>query len=99
MIRVIYEWQVKRENLQEFSEAWEQTTVLVREMYQGAFGSTLLQDGLKVDHLLTIARWSSEEDWRNFWSSDNPPEVTKMSKLGNLVSIKIYEELGNHISK
>lgn len=99
MIRVIYEWHVRRENLQEFCEAWEQTTVLVREMYQGAFGSTLLQDETKVDHLLTIARWSSNDDWRNFWTSENPPEILKMRQLGDLVSVKAYEELGNHISK
>lgn len=99
MIRVIYEWQVSPENAVEFCDAWQQTTELVREMYAGAHGSVLLQHESKINHLLTIARWNSREDWRTFWSSENPPEVLKMSQLGILVSVNVYEELGNYISK
>lgn len=94
MIRVIYEWQVQPENLEAFSEAWQQTTTLVREVYPGAHGSSLLKDSKDVNTVLTVARWNSEDDWRNFWSSDNPPEVTQMSKLARLKNIKIYEEIG-----
>ncbi|MBM6551802.1 antibiotic biosynthesis monooxygenase family protein [Marinomonas ostreistagni] len=95
MIRVIYEWYVVPENLEAFSEAWQQTTTLVREVYQGAHGSCLLKDSKDAHTVLTIARWNSEDDWRTFWSSENPPEVTQMSKLARLKDIKIYEEIGH----
>ncbi|MBJ7550563.1 antibiotic biosynthesis monooxygenase family protein [Marinomonas ostreistagni] len=99
MIRVVYEWHVSPEHLSEFCDAWQQTTGLVREMYAGAHGSVLLQHESKLNHLLTIARWNTVEDWRSFWSSDNPPEILRMSKLATLVSVNVYEELGNFISK
>lgn len=94
MIRVIYQWHVAPENREAFNEAWLKTTTLVREVYQGAQGSSILQDRQDANVILTIARWNSEDDWRTFWSSDNPPEVMQMSKLGRLIDVKLYEELG-----
>ena len=94
MIRVIYEWKVKPENLEAFGEAWQQATTLVREVYPGAHGSSLLQDEDNITHVLTVARWNSRDDWGNFWTSDNPPEVLKMGQLAKLVSVKLYDEIG-----
>ena len=98
MIRVVYEWQVSSENLVEFCEAWRDTTHIVRETYPGAHGSCLLEEESKPNHFLAIARWNSKEEWRDFWSTDNPPEVIRMSTLGELVSVKIFDEIGDHTS-
>ncbi|RDL43509.1 antibiotic biosynthesis monooxygenase [Marinomonas piezotolerans] len=98
MIRVVYEWQVSPENISDFCDAWKQTTQIVRETYPGAQGSCLLAEDGKVNHFLAIARWNSKEEWRDFWSTDNPPEVIRMSTLATLVSIKIYDEIGSYIA-
>ncbi|TPE47087.1 antibiotic biosynthesis monooxygenase [Maribrevibacterium harenarium] len=98
MIQVVYEWSVAPENVIEFREAWDHTTTIVRETYPGAHGSCLLEDKKQGAHMLTIARWNSEEEWRDFWTSDNPPEVMRMSQIANLVSVKVYRETGNHMS-
>lgn len=94
MIRVIYQWQVPPKNMEAFNEAWQKSTTLVREVYPGAQGSSLLKEHSDSTTVLTIARWNSEDDWRAFWSADNPPEVTQMSQFGKLIGVKIYEELG-----
>lgn len=94
MIRVIYEWEVAPDNLDAFVEAWKQATTIVRELYPGAHGSSLLHDPERASHLVTVARWNSREDWGLFWSSDNPPEVLEMSQLAKLVSVKLYDEIG-----
>ncbi|MCO4785199.1 antibiotic biosynthesis monooxygenase family protein [Marinomonas atlantica] len=96
MIRVVYEWHVSPENIAEFCDAWKSTTQIVRETHPGAHGSCLLEEDNKPSYFLAIARWNSREEWRDFWSTDNPPEVIRMSTLGKLISIKTYDEIGNH---
>lgn len=93
MIRVVYEWHVSPENIAEFCDAWKSTTLIVRETYPGAHGSCLLREG---NNFLAIARWNSKEEWRDFWSSDNPPEVMKMSQLAKLKNVNVYNEVGVH---
>ncbi|WP_425641328.1 antibiotic biosynthesis monooxygenase family protein [Marinomonas gallaica] len=96
MIRVVYEWHVSPENIAEFCDAWKSTTQIVRETYPGAHGSCLLEEENKPNQFLAIARWNSKEEWRDFWSSDNPPELMKMSQLAKLKNVNVYNEVGVH---
>lgn len=96
MIRVIYEWQVKSENILAFREAWKQTTTMIHESVDGARGSFLLQEGGNPCRILTVARWDSLEDWHAFWQSENPLQMLKMRDLGERISVTAYDEFADY---
>ncbi len=96
MIRVIYEWQVKAEDISAFHEAWTQTTTRVHQSVKGARGSFLVQEVGNSGKILTIARWDSLEDWQAFWKSENPQEMLKMRDLGTRISVTAYDEFADY---
>lgn len=96
MIRVIYEWQVKAENISGFCDAWKQATTVIHESVEGARGSFLLQEEGNPGNILTIARWDSMEDWQAFWKTENPKEMLRMRDLGERISVKTYGEFSDY---
>ncbi|MEJ2158752.1 MAG: antibiotic biosynthesis monooxygenase [Desulfobacteraceae bacterium] len=96
MVRVIYEWQVKAENISAFREAWKQTTTMIHKSVKGARGSFLVQEAENPGKTLTIARWDSLEDWQAFWESENPREMLRMRELGRRISVTAYDEFADY---
>ncbi|MCP5420296.1 MAG: antibiotic biosynthesis monooxygenase [Gammaproteobacteria bacterium] len=96
MIRVLYEWQVRPENLSAFREAWKRTTTMIHESVEGARGSFLLQEKANPGKVLTIARWDSLEAWQAFWKADNPPQMLEMRDLGERISVTVYDEFADY---
>lgn len=93
MIRVIYRWQVEKENLDEFQKEWRIATNKIHETVPGARGSFMLQEADDENQILTIAKWDSFELWKAFWGMENPKEMENMQKLGNCISTKAYKEI------
>ena len=95
MIRIIYEWQVKPEDVAAFCEAWKLATTRIHEAIAGARGSVLLQDRSCAGRILTIARWDSIAAWESFWKTANPSQMLKMRALGQRVSVVAYDEFAD----
>lgn len=93
MFRVIYRWQVEPEDFEEFKNIWRATTNTIHESVPGALGSFMLRACEKDSEILTIAKWESKESWKVFWGANNPKEMEAMRKLGNRISIEIYDEI------
>ncbi len=96
MVRVIYRWEVAPENFEAFQEIWSTTTNGIHESVTGAQGSFLLRSTENERHVLTIAKWDSLEDWKNFWGNQNPDEMKAMRKLGIRISAEAFEEMEDH---
>ena len=96
MVRVIYRWQVKSENFEEFKRIWSVTTNRIHESVAGAQGSFMLRSFENETEVLTIARWDSLESWESFWGNENPKEMGAMRKLGERISVDVFEEIEDH---
>lgn len=96
MIRIIYNWQVETQNLDKFKEVWSFTTNKIHETVAGARGSFMLINHTDPNKVLTIARWDTLEDWKAFWGSENPREMSKMHELGRRISVEIYDEFDDY---
>lgn len=96
MIRVIYRWQVEPDNFEEFKRTWSVTTHRIHESVPGALGSFLLRACESESEVLTVAKWDSLEDWKNFWGNKNPKEMEGMRKLGKRVSVEVYDEIEDY---
>jgi hypothetical protein len=46
--------------------------------------------------VLTVAKWESEESWKEFWGTQNPEEMQEMRKLGKRVSVEAYDEIDDY---
>ena len=95
MIRIIYEWYVREENIPAFQRAWRETTCRIHDSVKGARGSFMLQEDGNPSKILTIARWDSLDDWKAFWKAENPEEMLEMSRLGERISVSRYDEVAD----
>ncbi len=93
MIRIIYSWKVKPENLEHFIETWKRTTNKIHETVEGARGSFMLQNDEDNSAIKTIARWDSLDDWKQFWQEGKPGQMGSMHDLGKRVSVEIFREV------
>ncbi len=95
MIRIVYRWEVARENFPAFRDAWETTTQAIHAEVPGALGSFMLRESSNPDQVLTIARWVSREHWEAFWGEADPEAMTRMRELGNRIAVDVYDEIGD----
>ncbi len=93
MIRVVYRWKVNPENFENFKEVWVHTTNNIHETVPGALGSFMLRSTENETEVVTVAKWDSVESWKRFWVSDNPSEMVGMRRIGERVSVTIYDEI------
>ena len=93
MIRIIYSWEVKPENLALFIETWKRTTNRIHKEVKGARGSFMLQDNKDTTAIKTIARWDTLDDWKQFWEDSNPSQMLSMRDLGERTSVEIFREV------
>jgi heme-degrading monooxygenase HmoA len=63
MIRVMYRWTVKNEDIEEFVRTWEKGTLKIQTQCTGAMGSILLHSSENPEHFFGMARWPSKEIW------------------------------------
>jgi heme-degrading monooxygenase HmoA len=63
MIRVMYRWTVKKEDVEEFVRTWEEGTLKIQTQCAGAMGSILLRSSDNSGHFFGMARWPSKEIW------------------------------------
>ncbi len=96
MVRVIYRWQVKVENFDQFKKIWRRTTNRIHESVTGAQGSFMLRSIENETEVLTIAKWNSLSAWKSFWGNENPKEMEAMKKLGKRISVTAFEEIEDH---
>ena len=96
MIKVIYRWQVEPDRFEEFKEVWRTTTNSIHETVAGAQGSFMIRSVDNQSEVLTIAKWDSLEDWKAFFSNNNPTEMNAMTSLGKRLSVEVYEEIEDH---
>ena len=93
MIRVVYTWEVSKENFKDFLETWRSTTNYIHENVKGALGSFMLRSPENQSEVVTIAKWESYKSWKNFFSGDNPEEMKAMRELGTRVSVEVFDEI------
>ncbi|WP_449285380.1 antibiotic biosynthesis monooxygenase family protein [Marinobacter sp. PE14] len=93
VIRVVYRWKVNPENFENFKEVWVHTTNNIHETVPGALGSFMLRSTENETEVVTVAKWDSVESWKRFWVSDNPSEMVGMRRIGERVSVTIYDEI------
>jgi heme-degrading monooxygenase HmoA len=96
VIRVVYEWHVRRESVSVFCREWQSATTAIRDGAAGARGSLLLHDAVQPERILTIARWESLEHWRAFWRSDSHSRMLRMNELAHRLSVTAYDEIADH---
>jgi heme-degrading monooxygenase HmoA len=96
MIRVIYRWEVQPRDFEDFRRVWSVTTNRIHESVPGALGSFMLRASDRDAEVLTVAKWESEESWREFWGKQDPEEMQEMRKLGKRVSVEAYTEIDDY---
>ena len=96
MIRVIYRWEVRPKDFEDFRRVWTTITNRVHESVPGALGSFMLRSSDSDSEVLTVAKWESMESWKKFWGQKNPEEMQEMRKLGKRVSVEAYDEVDDH---
>ena len=96
MVRIIYNWFVETENLENFKESWRYTTNKIHNSVSGAKGSFMLQKKSNPNEILTIAKWEKLSDWENFWGTETPTDMYKMHKLGTRLSHEVYDEIEDY---
>ena len=67
MIRVIYRWEVRPKDFEDFRRVWTTITNRVHESVPGALGSFMLRSSDSDSEVLTVAKWESMESWKKFW--------------------------------
>nr|WP_298790693.1 antibiotic biosynthesis monooxygenase [uncultured Allomuricauda sp.] len=93
MVRILYSWKVAPEKLELFIETWKKTTNKIHKEVKGARGSFMLQNHEDSTVIMTIARWDSLNDWKQFWHENNHSQMGSMHDLGERVSVEIYNEV------
>lgn len=96
MIRVIYRWQVKSENYDQFKKIWSKATNHIHKSVSGAKGSFMLKSFEDETEILTIAKWNSLESWKNFWGNENPEQMKAMRELGKRISVEVFDEIEDY---
>ena len=95
MIQVIYRWEVPLENQAAFIEAWENTTVSVRDTTAGARGSICVVCVDRPTEILTIAKWDELSQWQAFIEQAKLTSMRTMHELGRQLSHGAYEQKGD----
>jgi heme-degrading monooxygenase HmoA len=95
MIQVIYRWDVPLSRQAEFLEAWERTTVSIRESVPGARGSFCVASLDNPTEILTIARWDELEQWEAFIEGAKLDSMKVMHDLATRVSSRAFEQKGD----
>ncbi|GMM88896.1 antibiotic biosynthesis monooxygenase family protein [Vibrio fortis] len=93
MFRVIYEWRVPADKMDEFQSVWRSATESIHESVEGALGSFMLQSSDTPEKVLTIAKWRSREDWELFWGNRNPEKMQKMRDIAERISVEAFDEV------
>lgn len=88
MFRVVYEWRVPIEKMDEFQDAWRSATESIHHSVEGALGSFMLRSYDKPEKVLTIAKWQTRENWERFWENRNPEKCRRCVKLLNVSPLK-----------
>lgn len=95
MIKIIYRWDVPVDRQAAFLDAWQKTTVRIRETTRGARGSVCLVSVENPTEILTIAKWDELDQWRDFVKEARLTSMNDMHALGTLVSHAAYEQKGD----
>ena len=93
MIRVVYRWHVEPEHFQDFKETWTRTTNNIHKTVNGALGSFMIKSIDNPNEIITIAKWTSVQAWKDFWGTADPEAMKAMSKLGKRISAEAFEEI------
>ncbi|ALR91649.1 Antibiotic biosynthesis monooxygenase [Vibrio alginolyticus] len=93
MFRVVYEWRVPSEKMDEFQNIWRSTTDSIHQSVEGALGSFMLRSYDVPEKVLTIAKWRTREDWERFWGTSNPEKMKKMSEIAERISVEPFDEI------
>jgi heme-degrading monooxygenase HmoA len=59
----------------------------------GALGSFMLRSPEDKTEVITVAKWASMDSWRAFWGADNPLEMVEIRKVGERISVTVYDEI------
>ena len=92
---MIYEWDVPVDRQAAFFEAWEETTLHIRETTEGARGSFCIVGIDNPSEVLTIARWDELSQWQGFIKSARHSTMKKMHELGEQRSYRAFEMKGD----
>ncbi|MCG9599188.1 antibiotic biosynthesis monooxygenase [Vibrio sp. Isolate25] len=93
MFRVVYEWRVPVEKMDEFQDVWRSATESIHDSVEGALGSFMLRSYDVPEKVLTIAKWNTREDWEWFWGNRNPEKMRQMRKIAERVSVEAFDEI------
>ncbi|SJN60010.1 antibiotic biosynthesis monooxygenase [Vibrio ruber] len=93
MFRVIYEWHVPSEKMDEFQNVWRSVTDNIHHSVAGALGSFMVRSSDTPDKVLTIAKWRAREDWELFWQNSNPEKMQKMRAIAKRISVETFDEI------
>lgn len=101
MIRVLYRFKVAINHEDAFVESWSRATEEFREEVPGAFGSQLFRSRENSGEFVSLARWSSWEEWEAFRRGVSPARdaVTRMASVSELVSTETLEEVKDLLSQ
>ena len=95
MIQIIYRWEVPLDRQAAFLEAWEKTTVTIRENTEGARGSLCFVSVDRPTEILTVAKWDELHQWHEFLKRAKVTSMSEMHSLGTLLSHDAYEQKGD----
>ncbi|MCE0557973.1 MULTISPECIES: antibiotic biosynthesis monooxygenase [Motilimonas] len=93
MFRVIYEWRVPAEKMNEFQDVWRSATDSIHHSVAGALGSFMLRSSDSPEKVLTIAKWRTRQDWELFWGNCNPEKMQKMREIAERISVEAFDEI------
>ncbi len=93
MFRVVYEWHVSVEKMDEFQNVWRSATESIHHSVEGALGSVMSRSYDTPEKVLTIAKWNTREDWELFWVNRNPEKMQQMRKIAKRVSVEAFDEI------
>ena len=93
MFRVMYEWRVPSEKLEEFQNVWRSATESIHQSVNGALGSFMIRSCDVPDKVITVAKWQTRQDWEQFWGDHNPEKMLKMRELAERISVEAFDEI------
>ena len=91
MIRIMYRWTVKADEVEKFIGDWKEGTRKIQANCAGAHGSYLTRSMQNPEHFFGTARWESSEAW--FAAQ---PVMMKLNLPGRIPeTADFYEELAD----
>ena len=93
MFRVVYEWRVPVDKMDEFQTVWRSATDSIHHSVDGALGSFMLRSYETSEKVLTIAKWETHQDWEAFWKNRNPEKMQKMRDIAERISVEAFDEV------